>query len=316
MKNKVNKNINQQEAITFIDKYSNNPILNSEAHEILRKLKKCLQYEIDHNTFVWFNPPEELGDDFITEDELSNFFNFTWADNYDSVYCFLSKDFSNGFDYIWTNINGEIAGFNIWEIEDADEAWMVTREETPLEVKRKYAIDKSVFDELNKPVEVLYPHSLVKAIGEDGTFVEGYLEFTVPCISVVTHKRKLTKGELAVEIEGRFKKIDEKTICRCLGFKDINGKFVFDNHYVKHYNSKNGKEDKTTFEIGKIFFDENTLSWKRTVEYVQENGNEVVITRIPNVDIPSVQMSSQNDYELLGDVFNNSIENFKQNRRK
>lgn len=310
MENKVNKNINQQEAITFIDKYSNNPILNSEAHEILRKLKKCLQYEIDHKTFVWFNPPEELGDDFICENELTDFFNFTWAENYDSD-CFLSKDFFNGFDYIWTNINGEIAGFNIWEIEDADEAWMVTREETPLEVKRKYAIDKSVFDELNKPVEVLYPHSLVKAIGEDGTFVEGYLEFTVPWLSVVTYKRKLTKGELAVEIEGRFEKIDEKTICRCLGFKDINGKFVFDNHYVKHYNSKNGREDKSSFEIGKIFFDENTLSWKRTVEYVQENGNEVVITRTPNVAVPSVQMSSKNDYELLGDVFNHSIEDFK-----
>ena len=310
MKNKVNKNINQQEAIAVIDRYIDNPILNSKAHEILRKLKKCLQYEIDHKTFVWFNPPEELGDDFICENELTDFFNFTWAENYDSD-CFLSKDFSNGFDYIWTNIDGEIAGFNIWEIEDADEAWMVTREETPLDVKRKYAIDKSVFDELNKPVEVLYPHSLVKAKGEDGNFVEGYLEFTVPWLSVVTYKRKLTKGVLAVEIEGRFEKIDEKTICRCLGFKDINGKFVFDNHYVKHYNSKNGREDKSSFEIGKIFFDENTLSWKRTVEYVQENGNEVVTTRTPNAAVPSVQMSQRNDYELLGDVFNHSIEDFK-----
>lgn len=283
MGKKVNKNINQQEAITFIDKYSNNPILNSEAHEILRKLKKCLQYEIDHNTFVWFNPPEELGDDFITENELSSFFNFTWSDNYDSD-CFLSKDFSNGFDYIRTNINGEIAGFNIWKIEDADEAWMVTREETPLDVKRKYAIDKSVFDELNKPTEVLYPQCLVKALGKSGDFIEGYLDFVL-------------------EING-------KNICRCLGFKDINGKFVFDNHYVKHYNSKNGKEDKSTFEIGRIFFDENTLSWKRTVEYVQENGNEVVITRTPNVAVPSVQMSPRNDYELLGDVFTHSIEDF------
>lgn len=309
MKNKVNKNINQQEAIAVIDRYINNPILNSEAHEILRKLKKCLQYEIDHNTFVWFNPPEALGDDFITEDELSSFFNFTWADNYDFE-CFLSVDFSKKFSKIWTNINDESEGYNVWGIESAEDAWRVVDVETPLDVKRKYAIDKSVFDELNKPVEVLYPHSLVKAIGEDGTFVEGYLEFTVPWLSVVTHKRKLTKGELTVEIEGRFEKIDEKTICRCLGFKDINGKFVFDNHYVKHYNSKNGREDKSSFEIGKIFFDENTLSWKRTVEYVQENGNEVVITRTPNVAVPSVQMSSKNDYELLGDVFNHSIEDF------
>lgn len=310
MENKVNKNINQQEAIAVIDRYINNPILNGEAHEILRKLKKCLQYEIDHKTFVWFNPPEELGDDFISKNELSSFFNFTWADNYDFE-CFLSVDFSKNFSKIWTNINDESEGYNVWGTESAEDAWRVVDVETPLEVKRKYAIDKSVFDELNKPVEVLYPHSLVKAIGEDGTFVEGYLEFTVPWLSVVTHKRKLTKGQLAVEIEGRFEKIDEKTICRCLGFKDINGKFVFDNHYVKHYNSKNGREDKSSFEIGKIFFDENTLSWRRTVEYVQENGNEVVITHTPDVGVLSVQMSPKNDYELLGDVFNNSIDELK-----
>lgn len=310
MENKVNKNINQQEAIAVIDRYINNPILNGEAHEILRKLKKCLQYEIDHKTFVWFNPPEELGDDFISKNELSSFFNFTWADNYDFE-CFLSVDFSKNFSKIWTNINDESEGYNVWGTESAEDAWRVVDVGTPLEVKRKYAIDKSVFDELNKPVEILFPQNLVKAQTKNGNFIEGYLDFTEPTLNVVKYKKELHKGELIITVVGYCEIIDKSTICRCLGFKDINGKLVFDNHYVKHYNSKNGKEDKSTFEIGRIFFDENTLSWKRTIEYVQENGNEVVITRIPNVGIPSVQMSPQNDYELLGDVFNNSIENFK-----
>lgn len=44
---------------------------------------------------------------------------------------------------------------------------------------------------------------------------------------------------------------------------------------------------------------------------VNKNINQQEAIAVINVGIPSVQMSQRNDYELLGDVFNNSIENFK-----
>ena len=176
---------------------------------------------------------------------------------------------------------------------------------------------------MNKPNTNIFVPTIVdmsllcKAKSVDGEWVVGYItpEHSPQTDKVwykIRYQNKKDNNEYTT-VQTVF--VDEDTICRCLGFKDINGNYVFENHYVKHYNSQNGKDDKTSFELGKIFFDKASLSWKRTVEYIQENGQEVVVSRtLVKSEPATVQMSPHNDYELLGYAPNHSIIEYVQNR--
>lgn len=172
---------------------------------------------------------------------------------------------------------------------------------------------------MNKPnTNIFVPdmNLLCKAKSVDGEWVVGYLtpEHSPQTDKVwykIRYQIEKDNNEYTT-VQTAF--VDEDTICRCLGFKDINGKYVFDNHFVKHYTA--GKENKDTYEIGKVFFSEVSLSWNRTVEYIQENGQRVVRSYSPPRKkaiisqhmVPTVQMTPTNDYELLGYAFDRAVE--------
>ena len=332
MTKEIQKRITQQEAIEVIDTCLKSSIFNDETRKLLQNLKVCLQYEIDHNACVWHNRPADLGDNYAPDKELHGFFAFL-----DENPSFVLEKIANAMTKIANNINAENANYNLWgaetRYEDYDIIYAPEYEGNGIEdyqdlmaVRYKYAIDKSVFDKLNG-YTVDDPYFLVKASNSVPAekFFIGFIDHSEPHsdgTQLIVHSKEMaSQNDFYPYMNGKVVEktsiieIDEDTICRCLGFKDINGNYVFENHYVKHYNSQNGKDDKTSFELGKIFFDKASLSWKRTVEYIQENGQEVVVSRtLVKSEPATVQMSPHNDYELLGYAPNHSIIEYVQNR--
>ena len=149
---------------------------------------------------------------------------------------------------------------------------------------------------------------LCKAKTSSGEWVIGY--FTpehVPLTDTVLYKmrwQKVFDGGYTT-IQTHFVKAD--SLCRCIGAKDINDDLIFGNDYVKHYNA--GIENEETFEIGRVFFDKNTLSWKRTVDYAQENGQRIVKSYTPPRKVaPTAWMSVDNDYEVIGNALDETLE--------
>ena len=108
-----------------------------------------------------------------------------------------------------------------------------------------------------------------------------------------------------------------KTICRCIGISDINKQFIFENDYVKHFNSAYGRIIEDTFEIGRVYFDTSDLSWKRTVEYTQEYGTEVKIVRSPLLPHTSMaRLNALNDYEIIGNSLDDNLDRIIQSIKK
>lgn len=91
--------------------------------------------------------------------------------------------------------------------------------------------------------------------------------------------------------------IDETTLCRCIGAKDINDNLIFDNDYIKFYPA--GKNNKETFMVGRVFFDMETLSWQRTIDYVKTRDEEYSVQKHKL----SVQMGLNCCCEVIGNAF-------------
>lgn len=162
---------------------------------------------------------------------------------------------------------------------------------------------------MNQDIFIYNASLLCKAKNSYGEWVVGYY---TPELSTTTY-RLVAKIRFQREIEKdcftsvEACTIDPNTLCRCIGIQDINSQFIFDGDYVKHYTR--GKKHKDTFDVGKVFFDRTTLSWKRTVEFEQENGQQVITSRsLPNTQIPSAQMSALRDYEVIGNWRDNVLE--------
>lgn len=162
---------------------------------------------------------------------------------------------------------------------------------------------------MNQNLFVYNASLLCKAKACDGEWVVGYYtpEHS-PQTDMILHKiRFQNKKESHEHTTVQTVFIDPDTICRCIGIQDINNQFIFDGDFVKHYTK--GKDHRGTFEIGKVFFDSAALSWKRTVEYTQENGQQVIISRsLTKSQAPSAQMSATCDYEVIGNWRDDSLE--------
>ena len=81
--------------------------------------------------------------------------------------------------------------------------------------------------------------------------------------------------------------IQVKTICQCTGLKDKNGKLIWENDIVKHYNDDAHPENYCT---GTVLWDENYAGFYRT-------SNEYGLSK--------PRISSDCIYEVVGNVFDN-----------
>lgn len=84
-----------------------------------------------------------------------------------------------------------------------------------------------------------------------------------------------------------FYEIDPNTICQCTGLKDKNGKLIWENDIVKHYNDGAHPENYCT---GTVLWDENYAEFYRT-------SNEYGLSK-PRINRDCI-------YEVIGNKFDN-----------
>ena len=88
------------------------------------------------------------------------------------------------------------------------------------------------------------------------------------------------------ETDGWYR-VDPSTICQCTGLKDKNGKLIWENDIVKHYNDDAHPESCCT---GTVLWDENYAGFYRT-------SNEYGLSK--------PRISSDCIYEVVGNTFDN-----------
>lgn len=133
---------------------------------------------------------------------------------------------------------------------------------------------------------------LVRAVEvETGTEVEGYL---MP--SPLTDDGKVCIVTSNTDAPPRVVEVLPDCVSHCTGISDIHGKLIFENDRIKHYNSLGGAREAGSYEIGRVYYDESILAWRRTVECVYRKGERVV----SSVGNYACSLGQTCKYEILG----------------
>lgn len=94
-------------------------------------------------------------------------------------------------------------------------------------------------------------------------------------------------GKDHISYIGFHQEVDSNTICQCTGLKDKNGRVIWENDIIKHYNDETHSESYCT---GTVLWDENYAGFYRI-------SNEYGLSK--------PRISSDCIYEVIGNVFDN-----------
>ena len=125
---------------------------------------------------------------------------------------------------------------------------------------------------------------------DNGEWVEGFYFCMTHTDGRHTHHFIIPLGadlSLGTPVEKIQVEVDQSTICQCTGLKDKNGKVIWENDIVKHYNDGAHPENYCT---GTVLWDENYAEFYRT-------SNEYGLSK--------PRISSDCIYEVVGNVFDN-----------
>ncbi len=113
----------------------------------------------------------------------------------------------------------------------------------------------------------------------------GYEAIIIPTNDSNMYTKGGSIGDLGFE---NWHRVNETTICQCTGLKDKNGKLIWENDIVKHYNDDAHPEGYCT---GTVLWDENYAGFYRT-------SNEYGLSK--------PRISSDCIYEVVGNVFDDT----------
>lgn len=130
-----------------------NPLIDKRFTDILNRLAQCIQYEIDHNVFIWHmyakgeEIPSELKDVFVPFEEYNEFMPMYHPDDMRGEVKFLILDFFRLLFKLLDGIKYETEGYNCWGaqedffiIEDKSEGLEINLLEYE-KVLKKYSIE-------------------------------------------------------------------------------------------------------------------------------------------------------------------------------
>ena len=119
-------------------------------------------------------------------------------------------------------------------------------------------------------------------------WVYGYYVFQKKCS--VVHGQQISELDrdkhIIVDFRGSSHEVIFESVSRCVGLKDINNKYIFENDIIKHFNECPVKE--LSEDIGKVFYYQSKCRFLRTSKVFPD-------------DCP--ELHSDLNYEIVGNAF-------------